>query len=72
MIICSGAVSKWDMRDPRQLIATGNVLGLELNEAFDALSTTPLQLIQKNKKILEGQRIAEGVEILPEKGEQSG
>ena len=52
------------MRDPRELIAVGTVLGMELNKAFDSMSTIPEQIIQKNKAKLEGKIISEGVEVV--------
>ncbi len=63
-VLSSGARSKWDMRDPRELIALGTVLGMELNKAFDSMSTIPEQMIEKNRAKLEGKIIAEGVEVV--------
>jgi ribonuclease P/MRP protein subunit RPP1 len=64
LIVSSGAKSKWDMRDPRELVAVGTVLGMELNKAFDSMSTVPEQIIEKNKAKLEGKIITEGVEVV--------
>lgn len=64
VILGSGARSKWDMRDPRELIALGTVIGMELNKAFDSMSTIPEQMIEKNKARLEGKIITEGVEVV--------
>ncbi|MBR9682095.1 MAG: hypothetical protein GOV02_00280 [Candidatus Aenigmarchaeota archaeon] len=64
LILSSGARSKWDMRDPRELIAVGTVLGMELNKAFDSMSAIPEQIILKNKAKLEGKIITEGVEVV--------
>jgi len=64
LIVCSGAQSVHDMRDPRELISIANVLGLELSKSFSALSDTPARIIETNKKKLLGKIAAEGVEIL--------
>ena len=64
VIICSGAQSTWDMRAPRELVSIGNVLGLEISKAFLGVTTIPQQIIESNKKTLEGKRITEGVEIV--------
>jgi ribonuclease P/MRP protein subunit RPP1 len=64
IILSSGARSKWDMRNPRELIAVGTVLGMELNKAFDSMSTIPEKMVEKNKARLEGKIISEGVEVV--------
>jgi ribonuclease P/MRP protein subunit RPP1 len=63
VVVCSGAQTMMDMRDPRQLVSIGNVLGLELPHAFNAISSIPQQIIEKNKKRLEGKIIGKGVEL---------
>lgn len=47
IIICSGAISHWQMRDPKVLISMGCLLGLELNEAKKCLSDVPKRIIQQ-------------------------
>lgn len=64
MIICSGAQSIWDMRSPRDLISIANVLKMDIGKAFLSVSSVPLQIIEENKKILEGKKITEGVEVV--------
>ncbi|NIO45160.1 MAG: hypothetical protein GTN36_06460 [Candidatus Aenigmarchaeota archaeon] len=64
MIICSGAQSVWEMRNPRDLISIANVLGMEIGKAFLSMSSVPLDIIRENQKTLEGKRITEGVEIV--------
>jgi ribonuclease P/MRP protein subunit RPP1 len=60
---CSGAMSKWDMRDPRQLVAIANSFGLDLGSGFSALTGTPLEIIEKNRKILAGEAV-KGAEVI--------
>ncbi len=63
-ILCSGAANVWEMRDPRQLIALAENLGLELGKGFAAASEAPQKIIEKNKAIFYGTRIGEGVELV--------
>jgi len=64
VIVCSGAQNVWDMRAPRELVSIANVLGLDLGKAFLSATTVPLQIINNNKKTLEGEKVTEGVEIV--------
>lgn len=64
VIICSGSESVWDMRTPRDLISIANVLGMDIGKAFLSMSSVPLEMINENKKTLEGRRITEGVEVV--------
>jgi ribonuclease P/MRP protein subunit RPP1 len=64
MIICSGAQSIWDMRGARELVSIANILGLDLSKAFAAVTSIPQQIIEDNKKRLEGKKVTEGVEIV--------
>jgi len=64
MIICSGAQSIWEMRNPRDLISIANSLEMEIGKAFLSMSSVPLEIIRENKKTLEGKKITEGVEIV--------
>jgi len=64
IIICSGAQSTWDMRAPRELVSVANVLGLDIGKAFLGITSIPQQIIDDNKKTLEGKKITEGVELV--------
>jgi len=64
VVICSGAKSTWDMRAPRELVSIANVLGLDLGKAFLGVTAVPQQIVENNKKVLEGKKITEGVEII--------
>lgn len=63
-ILCSGASNIWEMRDPRQIISVAENLGLELGKSFAAASEVPEKIIEKNKAISSGARIADGVELV--------
>ncbi len=64
VIICSGARAIWDMRAPRELVSIANVLGLDLGKAFLGVTSVPQQILENNKKVLRGEKITEGVEIV--------
>jgi len=57
IIGCSGAQNKWELRDARQMIAVADSFGLDLGKGFSALTTTPIEILQKNKKILAGEQV---------------
>jgi len=63
IIVCSGAKSIWDMRDPRKLVSITNVFGLELERAFVCISSVPQAIVENNQKKLSGEKITEGVEL---------
>jgi len=63
-ILCSGAANVWEMRDPRQLVAVAENLGLELGKGFVSASEVPEKIIEKNKAVFAGTRIGEGVEMV--------
>jgi len=53
IIICSGAVTHWQLKDPKVLISMGVLLGLDLNEAKKAVSKVPenmIKMIKERKK----------------------
>ena len=63
LIVCSGAKSVWDMRDPRELVSILNALDLDLGKAFNAVTSLPMSIVETNKKKLEGKMPTEGVEV---------
>ncbi|HID27325.1 MAG TPA: ribonuclease P protein component 3 [Methanosarcinales archaeon] len=61
MIITSNAFSVYDIRAPREMIALAKLFGMTKEEAINALSVTPMQIIEhRTKKGV----IMEGVEIV--------
>ena len=64
IILTTGAKSKWELRDPREVISVANVLGLELGKAFLSMTTIPQAIIENNKKVLEGKAPTDGVEVI--------
>jgi len=63
IVVMSGGQSKWEIRDPRQLIALASILGAELPHAFAAASDVPFNIVEKNKKKLAGTLVG-GVEVI--------
>jgi ribonuclease P/MRP protein subunit RPP1 len=47
IILCSGAISHFELRDPQVLISTANQLGLELKEAKECISKIPENIISQ-------------------------
>jgi ribonuclease P/MRP protein subunit RPP1 len=61
-ILTSNASSIYDMRAPREMIALAKLFGMSKEEGIEALSATPLNIIEKNRK---GSNIIQkGVEIV--------
>jgi len=64
IIICSGAISKWQLRDPLCMISMATQLGLTLAEAKAALSKTPREIINCAKERASSEWIMPGVKIV--------
>lgn len=64
IILCSGAISYFEMRDPYCLISLAVVLGLEIKEAKEAITKVPEKIIKKIKKRRDEKWIMPGVEII--------
>jgi len=47
IIICSGAISHWQLRDPKVLMSMAVLLGLELKDAKNSLSLVPKRIIDQ-------------------------
>ncbi|MBS3056021.1 MAG: hypothetical protein J4473_01155 [Candidatus Aenigmarchaeota archaeon] len=63
IIISSNAHSKWNLRTGRDMAAIGYLLGMELANAIDSVSSVPLKIITENRKKLAGLKW-QGVEII--------
>ncbi len=63
LIITSNANSKYDLKTPQDICALARCFGMNFEEAFDALSRTPQDIIDTNNMrdslIVEGARTAE-------------
>ena len=63
IILCSGGISHFELRDPRVMISMANQLGLELDEAKDAISEIPENIIKRSKERKSEKWIMPGVKI---------
>ena len=64
IIICSGAVTHWQLRDPKVLISMGCLLGLKLDEAKKAMSEVPENIIKMIKERQDRKWIRPGVKVV--------
>jgi len=64
IIICSGAISHLQMRDPKVLISMGTLLGLELNESKKYVSEVPMSIIKMSKERQGDKWIRPGVKVV--------
>jgi len=64
IIICSGAVSHLQMKDPKVLISMGTLLGLELKEAKISVSEIPENIIKIIKDRQSSKWISPGVKVI--------
>ena len=64
IILCSGAISHWELRDPQVMISMANQLGLELNETKDSISEIPEKIIKQSKERKSEKWIMPGVKVM--------
>jgi ribonuclease P/MRP protein subunit RPP1 len=64
LILSSGAISAWELRDPHCLISLALQLGLELKEARQAISAIPQDIIKRSAERQREDWIMPGVKIL--------
>ena len=63
IILCSGAISHWELRDPQAMVSMANQLGLELKEAKDSVSKIPENIVNQSKERKSEKWIMPGVKI---------
>ncbi|MEM5797196.1 MAG: RNase P subunit p30 family protein [Candidatus Aenigmatarchaeota archaeon] len=63
IILCSGGISHFELRDPLTMISMANQLGLELREAKDSISKIPENIIKQAKERKSEKWIMPGVKI---------
>jgi ribonuclease P/MRP protein subunit RPP1 len=64
IIICSGAISHWELRAPECLVSMACQLGLELSEAKKAISEVPKKIVERAKERRSEKWIMPGVRIV--------
>jgi len=66
IILTSGSISHWELKDPWVIMSMANILGLELAEAKRAISEIPEKIITNVKEKQEKKWIMPGVKIFKE------
>ncbi|MEM5794615.1 MAG: RNase P subunit p30 family protein [Candidatus Aenigmatarchaeota archaeon] len=64
LIICSGAINHFEMRDPYSLVSLGYELGLELKEAKQAVSKIPQEIVKRIRERKSKNWIIPGVKVI--------
>lgn len=64
IILCSGGISHFELRDPQVMISMANQLGLELNEAKGSLSKVPDDIIKQSKERKSEKWIMPGIKVI--------
>jgi len=63
VILCSGAISHHEMRDPLVMVSMAEQLGLDLKTAKESLSKIPEKILQQALERKHGNWISPGVKI---------
>ncbi len=64
IVLSSGATDVWFLRRPQDFASLGMLFGLDLPLALDALSYTPLGIVQRNRQKLSPDYVASGVRVV--------
>ena len=64
IILCSGSVSHFELRDPQIMISVANQLGMELSEAKDVISKSSENIIKQSKERKGEKWIMPGVKVM--------
>ncbi len=64
IILCSGAISHFELKDPYIMASFATIFGLELKEAKNAISTVPEKIIKKIEERKNEKWIMPGVKIV--------
>lgn len=64
IILCSGAVSHLELKDPQVMISMATQLGLELNEAKNSITKVPERIVKQIKERKNEKWIMRGVRVV--------
>ncbi|RLI05824.1 hypothetical protein DRO26_01075 [Candidatus Bathyarchaeota archaeon] len=67
LVISSGATDVYGLRAPRDLAAFFQMFGLSKREVLDAVSTTPKEIVERNREKLSKDFVGVGVRLVREK-----
>jgi len=64
VVIVSGAQNEWELRAPRDLAAIASVLGMDVARAIESVSDVPLNIINRDREKLRGERIGDALRVV--------
>ena len=64
IILCSGAISHFELKAPECLISMANQLGLELNEAKNSITKIPENILNRSKERKSEKWISPGIKVV--------
>ena len=64
LILCSGALNKWELRPPECMISMATLLGMELKDAKNSISGVPKSIIELSEEGKNEKWVMPGVRIL--------
>jgi len=63
IVTTSSSISIWNMRSGRELASIANLVGLNIVDSIDTVSTIPEKIIEENRKKIQGKKIGD-VEVI--------
>lgn len=66
MLLTTNAISIYDLRAPREVMALAGLFGMTTEEAQDSLSKVPSGIISRNRKLAKS--VCEGVMVVGKEG----
>ncbi len=66
IVLCSGAISHFELKDPQVLASFATQIGMSLQDATNSISKIPQEILTENKKRLSNRWVMPGVEIVKE------
>jgi RNase P/RNase MRP subunit p30 len=64
IVLSSGATDKRFLRKPQDFASLGMLFGLDFPRALEALSDTPLEIVERNRQKLSPDYVASGVRVV--------
>ncbi|MBI2545214.1 MAG: PHP domain-containing protein [Candidatus Aenigmarchaeota archaeon] len=64
LILCSGGVNHFELKDPQIMMSVGNQLGLNIKEAKDSISTLPDRIVKQFHERKSEKWIMPGVKVM--------
>lgn len=64
IILCSGALSHWDICDPTCLVSFATIIGLEMKDAKNAMSKIPEKILKQARERKSEDWVAPGIKVI--------